>query len=216
MNIPPAYAELVTSIEDGEVEAGTAHTRQLLASGHSAYAIFQEAIVPCLKEIGDRFGRMECYLPDLILATDVVKGIQEVLKEGSEGSEMAPVGRVLIGTVFGDVHDIGKNIVASMLRANGFEVIDIGVSVQATDFVRRAREARADIVAMSSLMSTSIPYMADVIDLIRDSEGDAARFKVLVGGGPVTREIAEKVHADGFGADAAEAVTQALALMRQR
>jgi len=216
MNIADHYRPLVQFIEAGDVEAAVNETRRLIESGHPITDIFQQAIVPCMTDIGDRFSNFELFLPDMIRAADVVKAIHTVLAEalqGESGGLEAP-GKIVIGTVSGDVHDIGKNIVVSMLEVNGFEIVDLGVDVPAQDFIRRAREVNADIIALSSLMTTSIPYMEDVINLIKENENDRNRFKILVGGGPLTQEIAQAMGADGFGEDAAAAVSQARGLLQ--
>jgi methylmalonyl-CoA mutase cobalamin-binding domain/chain len=139
-------------------------------------------------------------------------GLAENLQAGSADIQRA--GKIVIGTVSGDVHDIGKNIVVTMLEVNGFEVHDLGVDTPIQEFIKRARELDADIIALSSLMTTSIPYMEDVIKLVNESEKDRDRFKILVGGGPVTAEVAEKMGADAFGEDAADAVRQVRQLLQ--
>lgn len=215
MDIPEKYRPLSEFIEAGQVDNAVAETNRLVKNGNSVVDIFQGAIVPIMTDIGDRFSRFELFLPDMIRAADVVKAIhkemEEVLKE--ETNNVASAGTIAIGTVSGDVHDIGKNIVSTMLEVNGFDVVDLGVDVNAPDFLKRAREADADIIALSSLMTTSIPYMEDVIELVKDSPDDRERFKIMVGGGPVTPEVAEEMGADAYGGDAAEAVRAARALM---
>jgi methanogenic corrinoid protein MtbC1 len=213
MEIASEYRALVASIEQGDVDAGVVETERLIAAGQSAQSIFEDAIVPFLKDLGDRFGRLELYLPDLILAAAVVKAVQPVLKDHAQVGTMGAKGRVVIGTVYGDVHDIGKNVVAAMLEADGFEVHDLGTNVSAQEFVKRARDLKADIVAMSALLSTTMPYMADGVSLIRENPADSRQFKVLVGGGPVTEEYATRIGADAYGRNAAEAVVRARALL---
>lgn len=207
MEIALEYQDLVDMIESGEIEAGVTEAQRLLETGHKPLDIVQQAIVPCLRDIGDRFSCLELFLPDMIMAADVVKAIQaEVLsKHLQEAGGMGRRGKVVIGTVYGDIHDLGKNIVASVLEANGFEVHDLGVSIESKLFLQKAREVDADIIALSSLMSTSVPYQADVIKLVKAS-ADAERFKVVVGGGPVTPEVAQKMNADGYAANAPETV----------
>ena len=216
MEISATYRALAQYIEDGQVEAAVAEARRLVEADHTVAQIFHEAIVPCMTDIGDRFSTLELFLPDMIRAADVVKAIHAALADSLEGeaANVESTGKVVIGTVTGDIHDIGKNIVRTMLEVNGFEVVDLGVDVSAQDFIKRAREVQADIIALSSLMTTSIPYMEDVIELIKASESDQARFKILVGGGPVTPEVAQKMGADGFGEDAADAVRQARQLLQ--
>jgi len=213
MSISKDFNVLAELIENGDLEAAEAEIKRLLEGNHEAIVIMQDAIVPILRDIGDRFSRMELFLPSLILAGDVVKHIQPLLQEKLKTGESTSVGTVVIGSVYGDVHDIGKNIVVAMLEANGFVVYDIGVNVPSVDFVNRAKEHDADIVAMSSLMSTSIPYMKDVVELIRGNSALSERIKIMVGGGPVTFEIASEIGADEYGSDAAEAVLKAVALL---
>ena len=216
MNVPIPYAKLAEAIQVGDVEAGVAEAQHLISTGVSLRDIFVEAITPCLKDIGDRFSRLELFLPDMMRAAEVVKAIHATLADTlRDGAVLVNAGRIVIGTVYGDIHDIGKNIVATMLEVNGFEVLDIGVNVEAFEFIERARAANADIIALSSLMSTSLPYVSDTVSMIRENPADAARFKILIGGGPVTAEYAAQVGADAYGEDAADAVRQALALMQR-
>lgn len=213
MSISKEFTALSDAIEAGDPEAAEVEIKRLLDGNLDAIEIMDNAITPILKDIGDRFSRMELFLPNLILAGDVVKHIQPLLRGKLKPGESKSKGTIVIGTVYGDVHDIGKNIVAAMLEANGFVVHDIGTSVPSIDFIKRAKELNADIVAMSSLMSTSIPYMKDVIELIRGNPMLNERFQILIGGGPVTQETANEIGADGYGSDAADAVRQAVALM---
>jgi methylmalonyl-CoA mutase cobalamin-binding domain/chain len=212
MAIDPKYGDLVESIEGGDEEAGVAAARQLLASDVDPLDIVQEAIMPCLKDIGDRFAKMEVFLPEMMLASDVVKAVQDVLRDEFDAVDVPTHGRVVIGTVFGDIHDIGKNIVAAVLEANGFEVHDLGVNVEPREFIKKAREVEADLIGLSSLMTTSIPYMRDVVELVKEGD-DRDRFKLIVGGGPVSEEAAGEIGADGWGENAAGAVDAVRALM---
>ena len=218
MRVAQDFQPLVQAIEQGRVDEGVAEAERLNAAGYKMVTIFQDAIVPCLRDIGDRFSRLELFLPEMMRAAEVVKAIHKSLDSRMEGpADGTRAGKVVIGTVYGDVHDIGKNIVASMLEVNGFEVHDLGVSVEAQEFLRRAGEVGANIIALSSLLTTSIPYMADTIELVRamqSSRADRPRFKILVGGGPVTAEIAQKIGADAYGEDAVDAVRQAKALLQ--
>ena len=213
MPIDPIYDGLVESIEGGDEEGGVAAAQQLLESDVDPLDIVQDAIMPCLKDIGDRFARMEVFLPEMMLAADVVKAVQGVLKERFDTIDIASEGRVVIGTVFGDIHDIGKNIVAAVLEANGYEVHNLGVNVEPRDFIKKAREVDADLIGLSSLMTTSIPYMRDVIELVKESDTDRDRFKLIIGGGPVSEETVGMIGADGWGENAADAVDAVRALM---
>ncbi len=210
MEYPEEFQTLADAIENNQKDVAVTETKELVNNGYTAVNIFQEAIVPCMTDIGDRFSTMELFLPDMIRAADVVKAIHETLAKDMEksGGSVETQGKIVIGTVFGDLHDIGKNIVSTMLEVNGFEIYDLGVGVEATDFIQKAREIDADVIALSSLLTTSIPYIEDVIDLIKDNEKDSERFKIMIGGGAVTPDIAERNDVL-FGRDAAQAVKQA-------
>ena len=199
------YEKLAEFIEDGDVEEGVEEARRLCEEGTSVAEIFAEGVIPRLKSIGERFAVLDLFLPDVLLAADVVKGIQEVTRSYMKVTdESASRGRVVIGTVFGDIHDIGKNIVGSFLEVNGYEVHDLGSGVDADTFLKRSNELKADVVALSSLLSTSIPYMEDTIEQIRKL--GTSPMKVIVGGGPLTQEIADRIGADGYSDEASGAV----------
>jgi dimethylamine corrinoid protein len=205
--IPTRYNTLVDAIEQGDAEAAVFEAERLVAANRSLADIYREAMTPCLSEIGDRFSRLEVFLPEMIRSADAVKAIHRALAHTLESDgALEPRATVVIGTSYGDIHDIGKNIVAAMLEVNGFEVIDLGVGVAAPEFIDRARQSDADVIAISSLMSTSMPYLSDVLGLINGNEKDRARFRVIVGGGPVNAEYADRIGADGYADDAAEAV----------
>ncbi len=200
----------------GAVEASTAEALRLVEAGEDPLTIFLEGIEPCLSEIGDRFGRLEIFLPELMLSADAVKAIQVELLPmlEADGSDYMKKGRVVIGTIFGDIHDIGKNIVSVLLQVSGFEVRDLGVAVPAQDVIDSAKDFDADIIGISGLMMPSLPYMRDAISLVKENPELADRFRIFVGGGPVTREWAEMVGADGFAEDAVSAVEEATRLMK--
>ena len=146
------------------VEA-VALTRAQIEAGTSPLEIVQKCLVPILDDIGDRFARLELFLPDLVMSADVAKAVKDEIRAhllgAASGAQSA--GKVVIGTVQGDVHDIGKNIVATLLEVNGYEVIDLGNDVQPYSFIETARREKVDIIALSSLLTTSMPYMADLI-----------------------------------------------------
>jgi corrinoid protein of di/trimethylamine methyltransferase len=208
---------LAHAIVEGDSEAASHLVREALDAGAEPEEVFETCVTPTLADVGDRFGRLEIFLPELLLSADAAKAIIDVLvpvmKERSRGSLSA--GKVVIGTVAGDIHDIGKNMVATMLEVNGFEVINLGTDVSPNDLLATARTREADVIAMSSLLTTSLPYIKDVLAVLAET-GDNALFKVMVGGGPVTDDWAESVGADGYGRDAAEAVEVARKLMSAR
>jgi methylmalonyl-CoA mutase cobalamin-binding domain/chain len=202
------------AIRSGEKEDAAALAQQAIDTGVPPQEIFDACVVPVLKDVGDQFGRLEIFLPEMILAGDAAKAVidvlEPVLQEMKAGS-MA-LGTVVIGTAAGDVHDIGKNMVAAMLEVNGFEVINLGTDVSPQDFLKTARAEEVDIIAISSLLTTSLPYMKDVLAVLAET-GENKQFKVMLGGGPVTADWASDVGADGYAKDAAQAVIAAKELV---
>jgi methylmalonyl-CoA mutase cobalamin-binding domain/chain len=211
----PRYTQLEDAIRAGDVEAGRAEAARLAESGVSPLEIFRECIEPCLKTIGDQFSRLEIFLPEMMEAAEVVKAVQETLRPYLKAGEVAQTrkGRIVLCTIQGDLHDIGKNIIKAMLEVNGFEVKDLGVNVNPADAIRAAKEYDADIIAISALMLPSLPYVKDTIEMVKQNDDYRRRFKIMVGGGPVSRDWAKKAQADGYGDDAVEAVKQASSLM---
>jgi corrinoid protein of di/trimethylamine methyltransferase len=167
-----------------------------------------------IRQIGDDFGSGRVFLPELIGAADVMKAGVAVLDERikASGRDRQSQGKIVIGTVKGDIHDIGKSVVASMLQANGYDVVDLGIDVDDDAFLRAVRENGADCVAMSSLLTLNIEYMAVVVAKLM-AEGLRDQVKVIVGGAPVTQEFADEIGADAFGWDASDAVRKVGALL---
>jgi methylmalonyl-CoA mutase cobalamin-binding domain/chain len=211
---PTYYCELESAIRVGDQAAGTSIALQLVENGVDPLNIYLECIEPVLADIGDRFERLEIFLPEMIESANVVKSIHKVLKPHLQAKgEITSKGKIVICTITGDLHDIGKNIVRAMLEVNGFEVKDLGVDVNPSDVVNGAKEFDADIIAISALMLPSLPFVSDVIKFVRDIKEYQERFKILVGGGPVTQEWANKNDADGYGDNAVEAVRIAYQLL---
>ncbi len=201
------YQLLVDAIQAGDKERGIKEALGLIGQGKKVPQIFIECIEPTLVEVGEKFSRLDIFLPELMNSGATVKAIQEALLPYLEGEETgSKKGRIVICTVSGDLHDIGKNIVRTMLEVNSFELRDLGVDVSAANVIRAAVEFNADIIALSALMLPSLPSMKDVIDILRENERYKGRFKVMVGGGPVSQEWAEKAGADAYGDNAIEAV----------
>jgi corrinoid protein of di/trimethylamine methyltransferase len=197
-----------------DAEAAAEAARAAVDAGVNPVTAIERGLALGLREIGDRFEAGELWLPHLVLGAEAMEAAIKVLEAHMPRSELESTraGTVVIGTVEGDIHDLGLRIVASMLRANGFTVHDLGCDTPSLTFVSKAREVDADIIALSSLMTTTMPFMRDVIDAL-NSAGLRERYKVLVGGGPVTREWAQAIGADGYGKDAAEAVRVAKELL---
>lgn len=201
------YNALSEAIHAGDKETGVKEALTLVNAGKKVPQIFIECIEPTLVVVGERFSRLDIFLPELMNSASTVKAIQEVLLPYlADEPSQAKKGRIVICTVSGDLHDIGKNIVKTMLEVNGFELKDLGVDVPAASVIKAAVEFNADIIALSALMLPSLPSMKDVIDILRENEKYKGRFKVMVGGGPVSQEWAEKAGADAYGDNAIEAV----------
>ncbi len=211
------YEKLMACVLDGEEEEAVALTRAEIEAGVNPLDIVQKCLVPILDDVGEKFSRLEIFLPDLIMSADVAKAVKDEIRahllNSSEKSESA--GKVVIGTVQGDVHDIGKNIVATLLEVNGYEVLDLGNDVAPYNFIETAKRENVDIIALSSLLTTSMPYMVDVLKTL-DGLGLRSKYKVIVGGGPVSAEWAESIGADGYSNDANEAVELCRKIMAER
>ena len=206
------HSQLVAAILDLNAPEAEQLARQILADGGDPQAAIQEVIKPTADEIGEKFQREEFFLPQLMVAGQALEAAMNVFAEAVPAAEHESKRVVVIGTVKGDVHTIGKNVVAMMLRTGGFDIHDLRVDVDADTFVRQAIDRDADIIALSSLLTTTLPYQRDVIDALTERRL-RERFKVIVGGGPVTQLWADEIGADGFGKDAAEAVTVAQRLV---
>jgi len=164
-------------------------------------------LTDAIRDVGDRFGKGELYLPDLVCASEVLKKAFPIINEAIEagGGSQSSLGKVVIGTVFGDIHSIGKGMVATLLYAAGFKVIDLGINVKSEDFLAAVKEHGADILAMSALLTTTAMEQKKVIEGLKSS-GLRDKVKVIVGGSPINQEFADSIGADGYGATAPEGV----------
>ena len=181
---------------------------QAKAEGASARVIVVEGIAPAMEIVGEKFRSNEFFVPELLIAQRAMKEALSVLA----GEATDYIGTVVIGTVKGDLHDIGKNLVAAMLEGAGFKVVDLGVDVAPDRFVSAAQESAADIVAMSALLTTTMGSMRDTVTALNEA-GINDRVKVVIGGAPVTQSYAEEIGADGYASDAASAVGTAKSLL---
>ena len=195
--------QAIINFED-ETIAGL--VQRALESGMDPQAIILEGLVPGLEEVGRLYAENEYFIPELVMCGNAMKAAMGVLDPIFEaGGSAQRLGRILVGTVEGDLHDIGKNLVLSMLRGSGFETHDLGVNVPTATFVKRVAEQRPDVLALSALLLTTRTIMRDVI-LALDEAGIREGVKVIVGGSPVTQKFADEIGADGYGADAVDAV----------
>lgn len=203
---------LFDSIVAGKLEPAVEVTKEAIAEGLEPSAIINDHMIKAMEEIGQRFQDGKAYVPELLMAARAMKGSLDLLKPLLKGEKSATVGKILIGTVKGDLHDIGKNLVASMLEGCGFEVINMGVDISAEKFITAIRDEKPDILCMSALLTTTMSYMKDVIDALAQ-EGLRNQVKVMVGGAPVNEKFALQIGADGYSTNANSAVVKAKELM---
>jgi 5-methyltetrahydrofolate--homocysteine methyltransferase len=203
-------------ILDGESDEIVPLINQVLDGGAAPLEIIKKVLNPALKEVGDKFGQGNIYLPELIMSAEAMQAAIELLEPllAAQNQQIESPGRVVMATVQGDIHDIGKNIVCAMLRANSFEVLDLGRDVPAATIVSEARKFKADIIGLSALLSTTMPYCRDTIRLLEELD-IRDQFKVFIGGGPATPEYAESMGATYGGPHAEAAVQNMLKAMRR-
>lgn len=194
---------LADAIIRGDQNAAVKITKAALDKGIGAESILNNGLIAGMDIIGARFKKNEVYIPEVLIAARAMKMAMEILAPELAKAGVKPVGKFLIGTVQGDLHDIGKNLVAMMLKGAGFEVVDLGVDIPAEKFVERAKTERIHLIGMSALLTTTMPSMEKTIKALKNA-GVAA--KIMIGGAPVTQDYANKIGADGFAADAASAV----------
>lgn len=208
--------QICQAVVEGDDVSTVEYVQEALKAGESPLRILNEGLMPGADIVGKRFEEGEYFLPDLMLAGRALKAAMEILKplltSAAAADPSLKKARIVIATVQTDIHDIGKNIVASMLAAAGYEIIDMGVDVPLNSIIDKAEETRADIIALSALLTTSMPYMKDLIDLLQ-ARGLRQKYRVMVGGASVTPEWAESIGADGTGRDAVEAVRLARRLL---
>jgi corrinoid protein of di/trimethylamine methyltransferase len=193
------------AIINGDLKAAVAATKEALAAQVDPLVLVTDHMVPAMDEVGKRFECEEYFVPELLLSARAMKGALELLRPLLVASGAEPAGRVVIGTVKGDLHDIGKNLVASMLEGGGFEVIDLGADVAPEKFAQAVKERGANIVCLSALLTVTMPSMKTTIEALRQA-GVRDRAKVLIGGAPVTQQYADEIGADGYGQSATAAV----------
>lgn len=189
----------------GDAKTAKAVTEQALAAGVEPLTIVQQYMVPAMAEVGRRFECEEYFVPELLLSARAMKGALELIRPRLVASGAKPVGRVVVGTVKGDLHDIGKNLVAAMLEGGGYEVIDLGVNVTPEQFVAAVKDKGAQIIALSALLTTTMPAMKQTVEALKQA-GVRDQVKVLIGGAPISQRFADEIGADGYAETAAGAV----------
>ncbi len=207
----PDIARLFEAVLTGDAPTAVEVTQAAIDAGVDPQELVTGQMIPAMDEVGRRFENGEYFVPELLIAGRAMKGALELLRPLLAERGIEPAGRVVIGTVKGDLHDIGKGLVASMLEGGGFEVVDLGVDIPPEKFVSQARESGADIIAVSALLTTTMTGMKAVVDAVREA-GLANQVKVIIGGAPVTQQYADSIGASGYTDNASAAVALARAL----
>lgn len=200
--------ELSTVVEAGKRKDALQLTQDLLAQGTDPIEIVEHGLVPGMTAIGDRFKRNEVFVPEMLIAARAMKECMAILEPLLAEAGIKPKYTAVIGTVQGDLHDIGKNLVAMMLKGANVAVHDLGTNVPPEKFVEAIREHQPQLLCLSALLTTTMPAMQAAVEAVRSS--DVADVKILVGGAPITQEFCDKIGADGYSADAASAVDVAM------
>ncbi|MBZ5607691.1 MAG: corrinoid protein [Acidobacteriia bacterium] len=202
----PDLQKLYDAILNGDNKAAASITKEALAQAVEPMDLVNKYMIPAMDEVGRRFESEDCFVPELLLSARAMKGSLELIRPLLAARGTEPAGRVAIGTVQGDLHDIGKNLVASMLEGGGFEVVDLGADVSPEKFIAAIQSRRIDVVALSALLTVTMPTMKTTIEALTLA-GVRQKVKVIVGGAPVTKEYAKQIGADGFAENAISAVS---------
>lgn len=197
-----SVTQAVIEMQDDRV---LALVEQALTEDIPSQSILENGLVPGMKKVGELFKAKQYYVPEVLLASEAFYAGFNVIQPLLKSDNDSPRGKIIIGVVQGDIHDIGKNIVKVMVQSSGYHVLDMGKDVKTEEFVRKAEEENPDVLALSSLMTTTMSHMADIIEEL-DKRNVRNKIKIVIGGAPVTAEYAKKIGADAFGKDAAEAV----------
>lgn len=208
----PKLAAVFEAVLEGDMPGARTGVQAALDAGLAPITILNDGMIAAMAEVGKRFEEGDYYVPEMLISARAMQAGLALLKPRLQSGGDQPAGTVMIGTVKGDLHDIGKNLVALMLEGAGFEVRDLGVDVPAEKVVEAVRTGGANILALSALLTTTMPYMKTTIDAIRQA-GLRDTIKIMVGGAPVTAEYASQIGADGYSPDASRAVRLAHTLM---
>lgn len=201
---------LAEALIKGDRDAVVELTQKAVDDGVAPKEILDEGLIAGMNVIGKRFKNNEVYVPEVLIAARAMNSAMEIMEPKLAEAGVEPIGTVVLGTVKGDLHDIGKNLVGMMLKGGGFKVLDVGIDVPAEKFVEAAKESGAKVIAMSALLTTTMPQMAEVVKALKDA---GIETKTMIGGAPVTQNYAEEIGADGYAPDAASAVDSAKELI---
>jgi 5-methyltetrahydrofolate--homocysteine methyltransferase len=197
---------------EGDAKGTAALTQQALDEGMSAQSVLNDALIPSMGVVGELFEKNEYFVPELLLAARAMYAALDLLRPHLQAGDFEAAGKAVVGTVQGDLHDIGKKLVVIMLEGNGFEVVDLGNDVPPERFVEAVKEGGSQLVGLSALLTSALPAMEKTVRAIREYD-PSGKVKVIVGGAPVTQAFADTIGADGFGRDATAAVTLARRLL---
>jgi len=207
-----SYQTLLDAVVKGDIKTATEETQKAVDAGQNAQDILDQGLIEAMNIVGDKFSKGAIFVPQMLRSAKTMQECVEVLNPHFQENAMTTKGKIVIGTVKGDLHDIGKNLVGMMLEGAGFNIIDLGVDVAPEVFVNKIKEAKADILGMSALLSTTMPSMTQTIKALNDS-GQRDHVKVIIGGAPVTRKFAEDIGADSYASDAGAAVHETKKLL---
>jgi methylmalonyl-CoA mutase cobalamin-binding domain/chain len=217
INLEKVQQDFLEILLAGDTDKAVTLAKETLDGGTDPTKFFEACISPSLEEIGKRFETLDIFLPEMVTAAEVVQQVNDQVitpaVDNSESEGIISAGKVLMATVQGDLHDIGKNMVVLMLKVNGFEVVDLGTNVSPSEIVERAASEEVDIIGMSSLLTTCLPYMKDVFDYL-DSKDTRNKYAVIMGGAATTPEFSDEMGANGYGHSAAEAVALCQKIMQ--
>jgi 5-methyltetrahydrofolate--homocysteine methyltransferase len=206
------FTTLNEAVIKGDVQTAVTETQKALDAEEEVRGIIDNGLIAAMDEVGERFSKGQLFVPQMLRSAKTMQECMNLLKPHLQEGEITTKGVVVIGTVKGDLHDIGKNLVSMMLEGAGFVIEDLGVDVAPEEFAKKAQEVDADLVGMSALLSITMPAMADTVKALRDS-GIRDKVKVMIGGAPVTDRYAQEIQADAYAPDAASAVIGAKKLL---
>jgi len=209
------FEKLCEAVVACDIDAVVKAAKETIEKGVDPVKAIENGLSKGARIIGDKFEKLEIFLPELLIAADAMKAGFDILLAKIPKDKMLTKGTVVCGTVKGDIHEIGKKIVGALLRANGFEVYDLGADVPTSKFIEEAGKVEADIIGLSALMSSTMGAQKDVIDYLK-AVGEREKYIVMVGGGPTTQEWANEIGADGYAGTAPEAVKLALELIKRK
>jgi len=207
------FDQLKEDIVTGKLESAVANVRIALDEGLEPQEIINDYLIKGMEEIGQRFEERKAFVPNLLMSARAMKGCLEILKPLFKDGETATIGKVVIGTVKGDLHDIGKNLVASMFEGCGFEVINLGIDVSSEQFIKAIKEHNADILCLSALLTTTMNYMKEVVTSLENT-GLRNKVKIMIGGAPINEAFARRIGADAYSPNASAAIQKAKELIR--